>query len=73
MFASKGHCLFSHFILITMVRQNRVRLSDQEKNIVDMTQKTMYDEDVPRGVVIERACRNLMADDSGGSDGGVVL
>lgn len=54
-----------------MPRTNRVRLSDQEKRIVDMTTESLYDGDVPRGVVIERACRSLLGDDTEDENEGV--
>lgn len=56
-------------------RTNRVRLSDKEKRIVDMTRETVYDGTVPRGVVIARACRALLAEDTDdeSDDAGVVL
>lgn len=47
-----------------MARENRIRLSDQEKRIVDLTTESLYDGQVPRGVTIERACRALLADDT---------
>jgi hypothetical protein len=38
-----------------------------------MTRDTVYDETVPRGVVIERACRALLAEDPEDESGGVHL
>jgi len=56
-----------------MVRDNRIRLSDDEKRVLELTQETVYDENVPLGVVVARACRSLLADDDSGGDTGVVL
>ena len=44
-------------------RNNRVRLSDQEKRVLEVTAATVYDGEVPFGVVVERACRNLLSEE----------
>lgn len=44
-------------------RKKHVRLSEREKAIIDTTKKAVYGEDdVAYGVVIERACRNLLSE-----------
>lgn len=53
-----------------MSRRNKhLRISEREKAILDSTKAAVYgDDDVAYGVLIERACRELLAenDDSGG-------
>jgi hypothetical protein len=44
-------------------RDNRVRLSDQEKRVLELARATVYDGEVPFGVVVERACQNLLAEE----------
>ncbi|WP_459808906.1 hypothetical protein [Halopiger thermotolerans] len=40
-----------------------MRLSDQEKRVLELARATVYDGEVPFGVVVERACRNLLAEE----------
>ena len=62
---------FSLFIL--MVRDNRIRLSDDEKRVLELTRNTVYDGSVPLGVVVSRACRSLLSSDESGDDGEDVV
>lgn len=50
-------------------RDNRVRLSDQEKRVLELARATVYDGEVPFGVVVERACRNLLSKEQTNDDG----
>lgn len=47
-----------------MVRDNRIRLSDDEKRVLELTRNTVYDGSVPLGVVVARSCRSLLSSDS---------
>jgi len=55
------------------MRNNRIRLSDDEKNVLDATRSAVYDGAVPRGVVVERACRALLAAEDTDDGAEVVL
>ena len=53
-------------------REKHIRVSEREKELVKSTKRAVYgDDDVPMGVVISRACRSLLADDSGADNSGV--
>ena len=65
-----------------MVRQNRVRLSDQERRLVESIKQIKYsDSDPPLGFVIGEVCRSAIADsapdpaeaDNNDSEGSVHL
>lgn len=53
----------------TTMRKRRIRLSDEEKNLLRTTRQEAFgDDNVPYGVVVRKACRSLLAekkDDSG--------
>ena len=45
-----------------MTRQNRIRLSDQEKRLLETLKEMKYSDDpVPLGVVVGDACRAVIA------------
>ena len=47
-----------------MGRSNRIRLSDSELEQVKSTRQIVYQDDsVPMGVVVRRACEQLVAND----------
>ena len=52
-----------------MVRDKKVRLSESEKELLRSTRTAVFgDENVPYGLVIERACKELLADNNETND-----
>jgi len=48
-----------------MARKRKVRLSDSEKELLRSTRTAVFgDENVPYGLVVERACKELLADNN---------
>lgn len=44
-------------------RQKSVRLSEREHRILEATAEAAYDGDLAYGAVVERACRQVLAED----------
>ena len=52
-----------------MTRQNRIRLSDQEKRLLETLKEMKYGQDsVPLGAVVGDAVRAVIASRQGGAD-----
>lgn len=49
-------------------RSKSVRLSEREHRILEATAETAYNGDLAYGAVIERACRQVLADDGGDTE-----
>lgn len=49
-----------------MAREKTIRVSENELQILKATRNSLYDEKVPLGAVMARACRNLLADEDEG-------
>lgn len=52
-----------------MARDKKVRLSESEKELLRSTRTAVFgDESVPYGLVIEQACKTLLADEGNDSN-----
>jgi hypothetical protein len=52
-----------------MTRENRIRLSDQEKRLLETLKEMKYSDDpVPLGVVVGDACRAVIGSREAGAD-----
>jgi hypothetical protein len=48
------------------MREKRIRVSEQELQIIKTVRNSLYDESVPLGVVVARCGRNILADEDNG-------
>jgi len=48
------------------MREKRIRMSENELQILKATRNSLYDESIPLGAVVARVCRNNLADEDKG-------